>query len=460
MSRLRTLRDRRGQLVQQIRELANQAGENALTPEQRANYDKLFADQTSVAEEIRREEQLADAERELVTTEFRGGRGANGNGERPEQRTTEGLTDEELRAVDAELDLADDGVAAVASTQARRAAAPSRVHKQMSALLRDQRAHPRSAIAYRAAYAQFLRGGMASVGPDGVRALQAGTGAEGGYLATPMQTAAGIIIALNNLVWLRQLATTYAVPTAAALGVVSLDTDPADADWTSELATGSEDSSMAFGKRQLTPHPMAKRVKVSEKLMRMASGAEQIVQDRIAYKCSITEEKGFIVGSGAGQPLGVFTASVDGVPTSRDFTCGTTTAITSAGLITMKYALRAPYRRKAQWLFHRDGIKQIALLTDTTNVPIWLPSLREGQPDTLLGHPVAESEYAPNTFTTGLYVGMFADFSNYVIADALDIRIVRLNELYAETGQVGFIARKETDGQPALAEGFVRGKLA
>jgi HK97 family phage major capsid protein len=462
MSRLRTLRDRRGQLVQQIRELANQAGENALTAEQRANYDKLFADQTSVAEEIRREEQLADAERELVTTEFRAGRGANGNGERPEQRTTEGLTDEELRAIDAEIDESDDGIAAAAvqSHQTRRRSSLGMVREQLRATIREQRANPRAATGYRNAFRTWLRAGMAAVSAEGQRALQAGTGAEGGYLVAPMQTAAGLIIALTNQLFIRQLATVVTVPTAASLGIVSLDTDPDDADWTSEIATGSEDSGTQFGKRQMTPHPLAKRIKISNKLLRMAAGVEQLIVGRLAYKFAVAEEKAFLTGSGAGRPLGLFTASADGVPTTRDVSTGmTSSAVTSAGVINVKYAVRAGYRRNAGWLFHRDAIKQIALLTDTTNVPLWLPSIRQSEPDTLLGHPIYESEYVPNTFTSGLYVGLFGDFSQYQIADALDMQFQRLNELYAETNQTGIIGRKETDGQPVLSEAFARVKL-
>jgi hypothetical protein len=38
--------------------------------------------------------------------------------------------------------------------------------------------------------------------------------------------------------------------------------------------------------------------------------------------------------------------------------------------------------------------------------------------------------------------------------------VQRLNELYAETNQVGFIGRLETDGMPVLEEAFVRVTLA
>jgi len=36
--------------------------------------------------------------------------------------------------------------------------------------------------------------------------------------------------------------------------------------------------------------------------------------------------------------------------------------------------------------------------------------------------------------------------------------VQRLDELYAEANQVGFISRSQVDGQPVLAEAFVRVK--
>ena len=52
------------------------------------------------------------------------------------------------------------------------------------------------------------------------------------------------------------------------------------------------------------------------------------------------------------------------------------------------------------------------------------------------------------------------DFRYYWIADALDMQIQRLVELYARTNQTGFIGRLETDGMPVLEEAFVRLQMA
>jgi HK97 family phage major capsid protein len=143
-----------------------------------------------------------------------------------------------------------------------------------------------------------------------------------------------------------------------------------------------------------------------------------------------------------------------------------TNAITMDGLINAKYAIKAGYQRRASWIFHRDGIKSIAKLRDDSGASagtgqyLWEPSKVANEPDRLLGSPVYQSEYAPNTFTTGLYVGLFGDFSFYWIADNLQVQLQRLVELYAATNQTGFIVRAETDGMPVLGEAFARVKLA
>lgn len=308
------------------------------------------------------------------------------------------------------------------------------------------------------AFDAFLRRG--AILPE-LRALQADSDAAGGFYTTPQQFVNRLIQAIDDQVFIRQWATPNTVTQAQSLGVPTLAADPADADWTSELGTGNEDSAMSFGKRELKPNPLAKRIKISNRLLRLTPEVESLVIARLAYKFAITYEKAGLTGSGANQPLGVFTASADGISTSRDVsTDNTTTAFTTDGLKNAKYALKGGYWPRARWLFHRDGVKLLAKLKDGDGRYMWQNSIQLGQPDMLDGIPLFTSEYVPNTFTTGLYVGILGDFSYYWIADALDFSIQRLNELYAATNQTGFIGRLESDGMPVLEEAFVRVKLA
>lgn len=312
--------------------------------------------------------------------------------------------------------------------------------------------------AYATAFRNFLRGQQASAE---LRALQADLDTQGGYLMTPIQLVDRIIQAVDDAVYMRQWATVFAVPNADSLGVPTLENDPADADWTTELATGDLDSSMSFGRRDLKPHPLAKRLKISRKLLMKVPNIETFTIGRMAFKFAVPQEKAFLTGTGAGQPLGIFTASTDGIPTSRDVSDGnTTTAVTFDGLINAKYGLKSQYWPRARWMAHRDFYKGVAKLKDGDGQYLWRESVRAGEPDRLLGLPAAMSEYAPSTFTTGQYVAAVGDFSTYWIADSMALEVQRLVELYAESNQVGFIGRLDSDGQPTLGEAFSRVKLA
>jgi HK97 family phage major capsid protein len=313
---------------------------------------------------------------------------------------------------------------------------------------------------YRAAFAAALQFPTDRT-KDEKRALQMDSDVAGGFTVAPQQFVADLIQAVDNAVFMRGLATVSQLIGAHSIGRPSLDTDVADSDWTSELATGNEDSDMGFGKRELTPHPLAKRIKVSRKLLRHSPlGPEALVRARLAYKMGVTQEKAFMTGNGAQKPLGIFTASNDGISTGRDVsTDNTGTAVTFDGLKAAKWTLKSAYWPKAQWIAHRDFGQQVDKIKDGNGQYIWQASVVAGAPDRLLNFPINFSEYAPNTFTSGLYVAMLGDYSNYWIAESLSFEIQNLNELYAATNQVGFISRSELDGMPVLEEAFVRVKL-
>ena len=80
-----------------------------------------------------------------------------------------------------------------------------------------------------------------------------------------------------------------------------------------------------------------------------------------------------------------------------------------------------------------------------------LPGLREGETDTLLGKKIVTSAYAPE-IAAGVKTVLFGDLSYYWIGDRQGITFKRLNERYADLGQVGFLASKRVDGKLVLPE--------
>ena len=297
-----------------------------------------------------------------------------------------------------------------------------------------------------------------------VRGLVAGTDTLGGYVTAPQTVVRQLLQAVDDQFFMRGAgwATQFNLGPAESLGVPSYDTDYAAWDWTDELNTGiAEDDAARFGKREMKPNPLSKLVKFSGKMARSSViDIESFVRGRLAYKLGYTMEYNYLLGDGVNKPLGIFTASNFGISTGRDVsTDNAGTAVTVDGLKNAKYTLKAQYWPGAKWIFHRDCVKMIAKLKDGNGQYLWQSSIVANESDRLLGFPVAVSELCPNTFTTGLYVGILGDFSYYWIANSLAMTMQRLNELYAATNQIGLIGRYEGDGMPVLEGAFVRVKL-
>lgn len=426
------LRQKRAKLIADARALQDKVeGENRdLSAEEQNNWNEMIDGAEALRQRIDREERLLTMEADLPDPVTNSTRPEPGSREAPERIE---FRSRGMQGTD-------------------RMEAGWREQPEWRRLMRTAEA------GYVRGFNQFLRGNTV---PGEVRALQADLDTAGGFLMAPIQMVDRLIKAVDDMVYIRQWATVFSVPNADSLGVPTLENDPSDADWTTELATGSEDSDMSFGKRELHPHPLAKRIKISRKLIQKVPSADDLVNQRLAYKYGITQEKAFLTGNGAGQPLGIFVASANGISTSRDVSTGnTTTAVTFDGLIEAKYTLKQQYWPNARWMAHRDFYKMVAKLKDNDGQYLWRESVRVGEPDRVLGVPVAMSEYAPNTFTASQYVAAIADFSHYWIADSMAMEMQRLLELYAETNQIGLIGRLESDGQPTLEEAFVRVQLA
>lgn len=322
-------------------------------------------------------------------------------------------------------------------------------------------AGPRGSASYQKAFSRALGGNQ--LGPDQMAALRSDKDPEGGYLVASEQFASELLKNVDDYLFIRQLATVVTVREATSLGIRSRSSQAATFGWSSELSVSNEDTALKFGKKALTPNHLTGMIKVSRDFMRRSvMSPDAIVREELAIDAAQVMEDAYMTGNGASKPLGVFTASNDGISTGRDIaTDNTTTAITADGLMNAKFALKAQYRMMdPRWMFSRTAIKAISKLKDTTNQYLWQPGLQAGQPDRLLGYTVDESERCPATFTAGLYVGLLAVWRYYWIADALDMELQVLNELYAGSNQIGYIGRLKTDGMPVLEEAFVRVTLA
>ena len=292
-------------------------------------------------------------------------------------------------------------------------------------------------------------------------ALQQDNPTQAGYLVPPEEFRQQLIEEIAAGTFMRQKANVLDPLTSAqSLGIPTRTADMATFGWGTEISTPSEDSTLAYGKREFKPSPAGIYIKVSNKLLRTLPKVDGYVRSQIAASAVKGQETAYMTGSGAGQPLGLFTASSDGISTSQDVsTYNTATEIKFDNLIEVQYKVEPQYQAGCEWIFHADAVKQLRKLKDSDGQYVWQPSVIAGTPDTLLGKPVNMSAYASNTFTTGLYVGVYGDLKYYMIADSMLLEITVLKELYALTNQTAYLARIETDGAPVLEKAFARVKL-
>lgn len=295
-----------------------------------------------------------------------------------------------------------------------------------------------------------------------VKALMAGDDTLGGYLVPPQDFVNDFIRNIENEVFMRGISNVLRVSNSRGTGVTTLTSNLSGAVWGSEITPAIENTAMAFGKRELIPHPMSSYVKLSRTLVEDAAmNIEALIAQELARTLGQTQEQGYLTGTGAAQPLGIFTASDQGIPTSRDKTAAGATSLEYADIVNLRGNLKLQHRKSKNtyWLMHRDVVTELAKIVDDINRPIWREGLTAEDPDRLLGIPIVESEYAPNTITASQYVIALGNFHYYYIADRFPFTLQRNDQLFMGSDQIAFYGRLSTDGAPLLAEAFTRLKM-
>jgi len=404
----------RAALIKQAQALNDTAvrEKRSLTAEEQAQWDKMIADAQALKDQADRTQTVEREQRDIADAEAAL--------DQPRQRRS---------AADASTP-AEDG------ERETRGGERERTPEQLRA---DVRREVR-------ALARWLHTG------DVVREQRAGMPwttavAEGGYMA-PVAVVREVITKLQDLVHMLAGSRVFMLPDARAIDIPKITTQMTAAAKRTEAQAAATDAATIFGKVTLTPAPTSLEGWVANNLIGTTGGlAEDAILYEIARNMAEALETAWIAGTGSGEATGVFneTSSLTGreVHTTSQTGLGDwTDFVTALGNI------RAVYRRNGAWLMHRDMVVRAMKLKDGDGRPIWLPSIVPGKPDTLLGYPIWESEFASNTFTADKRIAVFGDFSRgYGIAFTLAMRIIRLVEKYASYDGTGFVAHAYTDGK-------------
>lgn len=276
-------------------------------------------------------------------------------------------------------------------------------------------------------------------------ALQIGTDTEGGYLV-PDEFERTLIEALDEENIFRKLANV--ISTSSGDRKIPVVASKGTASWIDEEGAIPE-SDDSFGQVSIGAYKLGTMIKVSEELLNdSVFNLENYIAREFARRIGNKEEDAFFTGDGSGKPTGILAATGGA---QIGVTAASATAIIVDEIMDLFYSLKSPYRNKSVFVMNDATIKAIRKLKDGQGQYIWQPSLQAGTPDTILNRPVYTSSYVPTIAASSKSI-IFGDFGYYWVADRQGRVFKRLNELYAATGQVGFVATQRVDGKLILPE--------
>lgn len=461
---LQALLEKRNKALAECKRISKEVEENPTkgwTAENRAEFEKWKTEATNAKKEY--DEKLADRNRVQWLTE------ESNNGNNPANRR---VTDPASHGGGGNTSQSDSRIVNwnPYSTRPSFARVPDREIQMVG---------PRASASYAKAFGRYLKGTSASNAfsefDSGVyNVVRSDDEEQGGYLVTSEQFMEGLLKDVDDMTFIQSLSRVLVVREARSLGIRKRTSKVNSITKGSELRdiTGSFDNSLRFGKRVLTPYYYTGGIQVSRDWMRMSTmDGESIVRGEMALDVAEYNENQFLYGDGIEGALGVMVPSSEGIPTSRDIspvngdwvageTAAPTTRYTFSTLQRAKFNQKLQYRNRSRWMFHRDHVGYINTLRDLNGQYIFQASKQVGEPDRLLGLPFDESEYMPNTMTTGLYAGILACWEHYLIVYGLELEIQRLNEIAARSNQIEYHYRYKMDANVDLEEAFTRIKYA
>lgn len=301
----------------------------------------------------------------------------------------------------------------------------------------------RASAEYRRSFWNAMRSKMPS--HEVMNALQVGTDSEGGFLV-PDEFERTLVEALEEQNIFRTLA--HVIQTSSGDRKIPVVASKGTASWVDEEGAIPE-SDDSFGQVSIGAYKLGTMIKVSEELLGdSVFDLEAYVSREFARRIGNKEEEAFFTGDGTGKPLGVL-ADTGGAEIG--VTAAAAGAFTADEVFDLFYSLKAPYRKNAVFLMNDASVKALRKLKDSNGQYLWQPSLTAAAPDTLLGRPVYTSAFMP-ALEAGKKSVLFGDLSYYWVADRQGRSFRRLGELFAPTGQVGFLATQRVDGKLILPE--------
>jgi HK97 family phage major capsid protein len=291
--------------------------------------------------------------------------------------------------------------------------------------------------------------------------------ADGGF-AVPKEIDEVIDATLKSISPIRSVANVVRVGSAGYRKLVT--TNGVASGWASEVGARATTTTPTFNEivpsfGELYANPAATQAMLDDAQF----DVEAWLASEIASEFAKAEGTAFVNGDGVNKPKGFLTsptaATTDAVRafgTLQYVASGAASDLPSTNpqdkLVDMVHSLRAPYRQGAVWVMNSATLAKIRKYKTADGAFIWSAGLLSGQPDSLLGYPVVESEDMPDVAANALAIA-FGNFrAGYLIAERSETNILR--DPFTNKPYVNFYATKRIGGGVSNSEAIKLMKIA
>lgn len=283
------------------------------------------------------------------------------------------------------------------------------------------------------------------------KSLVAGSNPDGGF-TIPDQWAARIVEAQFLTSPMRSICNVETVSTSRLDMLV--DKDEPGAVWVGEVTARPETATptwetLGIGVFEMYAMPKASQTVLDDSRVNL----EEWLTAKVAAKFGRKETTAFVSGNGVIEPKGFLSETlvangswawgkIGYVVTGQSGAFASSNP--ADALISLKFALKAPYRAGAVWLMNSTTASVVEKFKDSTGRYLWASSLSQDAPDRLLGFPVVIAEDMPDIAADSHSIA-FGNFrEGYTIVDRAGISMLR--DPYSAKPHVLFYTRKRVGG--------------
>lgn len=197
-------------------------------------------------------------------------------------------------------------------------------------------------------------------------------------------------------------------------------------------------------------------VRVSLELMQdSAFSIEAFLKEAFAQRLGRGYEYYLTLGTGTNAPLGILPAIAASGSTpivaagSSANSGGAETGVNSIGyadLVNLVHSVDPSYRRNAKFMFADSTLAHLKTRLDKFGRPIWVPAVKDGEPDTICGFGYTINQCFPTIAASAKSVA-FGAWSKFIARKVRDLSIVRLDERFADYGEVAYVGFSRIDSR-------------